>query len=450
MKKIAYSFIFILNFSVLILCRSHGLRNFGSTCYINSLLQAFDALDPVTAYLLTQNNPYKREVGLRPPEAGLGFYYVDFLKKLYALPATPPNIVHAANTLDTVRFVHEFKRNILESSEDEGTYISIENSNVQEFPFELRDKNYIIALAQFYNTSLAEFLYRSVYRSVDPLPTNVNELLAACPQADVPEFIERLISALIEQDSRYSFMDTTQALHNHPLGKIFRIEIKKTRECPGYKDTLIEQESRLNLQTMSNDEEPLNTLQSCLNNILSASTIEYRPPGFAQKQLCIQQPQLTHLSNIVILTLNRFIWGPSGGMKYKHSITMPLAYNFAQHLPEEYKEQTEYELIAVIEHIGEFGSGHYIAYTKRENQWYICNDEHIFAVDTSAIADYSNTWGAGRKEHRGLNYGYVYFYQKSPTSPIKEPVDKEKLKQTLQELTQQLTILKNSLALITS
>lgn len=427
----------------------HGLKNFGSSCYINSVLQAFNALDPITDYLLTLNNPYTPIIEKNPPAAGLGYHYVNFLKEYSMLPPTPQYTAYAANTLDYVDFVHRFKSQVLESPKNEG-HLTIQKS---PFFFTKNDKDYLANLNDFYITTLASFLYRILYQTTDPLPKEIRDLLSLCPQEDVPFFIERLINALIEQDMYCAFSNTSEALKSHPFGKLIRIEITKKRQCNNYTNTKIEQESRLNLHIV-HAKTTFTTLQACIDNLLSEHMVEYKPFGFDEIQLCTEKPQLTHLSDILIIALNRFSWKTSAGIKYKHTIKIPLTYDFAQHLPENYPGPTHYELIAAIEHLGEYNAGHYIAYIRQKNQWYICNDEHVFAVGTKDIEDYSNKWGAGAKERRGINYAYVYFYQKIAPVQTKIPVsvelpsrqqNKKQLLLNLQTFIHQFKILETSL-----
>ncbi|HYH15115.1 MAG TPA: hypothetical protein VD794_07845, partial [Flavisolibacter sp.] len=46
-------------------------------------------------------------------------------------------------------------------------------------------------------------------------------------------------------------------------------------------------------------------------------------------------------------------------------------------------DETTYELIAIIVHIGSLDMGHYIAYTKRYGKWYMFNDEEFEIVKES-------------------------------------------------------------------
>ena len=46
---------------------------------------------------------------------------------------------------------------------------------------------------------------------------------------------------------------------------------------------------------------------------------------------------------------------------------------------------TKYELVAVSNHMGGLGGGHYTAYAKRGDQWYNCNDSSVHAVKAEAV-----------------------------------------------------------------
>ena len=60
-------------------------------------------------------------------------------------------------------------------------------------------------------------------------------------------------------------------------------------------------------------------------------------------------------------------------------------------------EDTTYELFALTVHIGSLDMGHYIAYTKRYNKWYLFNDEDFEIV----------------REQDALNQeAYLLFYKK--------------------------------------
>lgn len=46
-------------------------------------------------------------------------------------------------------------------------------------------------------------------------------------------------------------------------------------------------------------------------------------------------------------------------------------------------EDTQFELFAIIVHVGTLEQGHYLAYTKRNQKWYLFNDEEFYVVKES-------------------------------------------------------------------
>lgn len=57
---------------------------------------------------------------------------------------------------------------------------------------------------------------------------------------------------------------------------------------------------------------------------------------------------------------------------------------------------TTYRLLGIICHIGSFLGGHYIAYVRRGEQWYLCDDARVVAVSTETVSQ---------------SEAYVLFYQ---------------------------------------
>lgn len=40
-------------------------------------------------------------------------------------------------------------------------------------------------------------------------------------------------------------------------------------------------------------------------------------------------------------------------------------------------DDSQYELFALTVHVGSLNSGHYVAFAKRYNKWYLFNDERV-------------------------------------------------------------------------
>jgi ubiquitin C-terminal hydrolase len=49
------------------------------------------------------------------------------------------------------------------------------------------------------------------------------------------------------------------------------------------------------------------------------------------------------------------------------------------------KSKLNYELIGLTVHLGSLDGGHYVAYTKREDKWFLFNDEDFEEVKESEV-----------------------------------------------------------------
>jgi ubiquitin C-terminal hydrolase len=85
---------------------------------------------------------------------------------------------------------------------------------------------------------------------------------------------------------------------------------------------------------------------------------------------------LSKLPDVLTFHLKRFTYPIP--KKIKGKCKYPLTLNMAEFCPEanEVDDSLRYELFGVTVHLGSLEMGHYIAYTKRYNKWYLFNDEH--------------------------------------------------------------------------
>ena len=66
-----------------------------------------------------------------------------------------------------------------------------------------------------------------------------------------------------------------------------------------------------------------------------------------------------------------------------------------------------YDLVSIIVHLGETpNSGHYICYSKRNNNWYEFNDSIVIKYNFNEL----------KKSEQLTKNGYMFFYQKSSTN----------------------------------
>eukprot|EP00667_Euglena_gracilis_P004697 EG_transcript_4717 len=111
-------------------------------------------------------------------------------------------------------------------------------------------------------------------------------------------------------------------------------------------------------------------------------------PQEATKQLLFLE-----LPEVLVVHAKRFNFGALWGSKIGDWIHFPVppetldlrdyCYETAALPP---PEDTQYSLFAVVVHKGGYGSGHYVAYVLKENDWFLCDDETVRRVTLEEVA----------------------------------------------------------------
>ncbi|XP_044534147.1 ubl carboxyl-terminal hydrolase 18 [Gracilinanus agilis] len=178
----------------------------------------------------------------------------------------------------------------------------------------------------------------------------------------------------------------------------------------------------LSLSLFDNDSKPLKTLEDSLHYFL-------QPKMLSEKNKCLyencgkmtywqQTLKLMHLPPMLTFHLMRFSCKDfSNTQKIIHPLSFPQRLDFSQVLPEEQdwgdSEGQQYELFAVVAHMGTANFGHYCAYicNPADGQWFCFNDSSVCWVMWEDIkrtyGNYNLYWG---------ETAYLLFYKKTETS----------------------------------
>lgn len=111
------------------------------------------------------------------------------------------------------------------------------------------------------------------------------------------------------------------------------------------------------------------------------------------------------LPNILIIHLKRFSYSRTHRDKLDVLVDFPVENldmtSYVQHNPN--NESYRYDLIAVANHYGGLGGGHYTAYAKnfKNQKWYYFDDSNVSAVNDGQVV--------GKP-------AYVLFYQRQPNT----------------------------------
>jgi ubiquitin C-terminal hydrolase len=120
-----------------------------------------------------------------------------------------------------------------------------------------------------------------------------------------------------------------------------------------------------------------------LSDDLLSGTDQYRCDKCKKSSKAKIQTELSKLPDVLTFHLKRFTYPIP--KKIKGRCTYPAVLNMAEFSPEasEVDDSLKYELFGLTVHLGSLEMGHYIAYTKRYNKWYLFNDEHSHQVNES-------------------------------------------------------------------
>ncbi|XP_055230869.1 ubl carboxyl-terminal hydrolase 18 isoform X2 [Gorilla gorilla gorilla] len=146
------------------------------------------------------------------------------------------------------------------------------------------------------------------------------------------------------------------------------------------------------------DSKPLKTLEDALHCFFQPRELSSKSKCFCEncgkKTRGKQVLKLTHLPQTLTIHLMRFSIRNSQTRKICHSLYFPQSLDFSQVLPMkrescDAEEQSggQYELFAVIAHVGMSDSGHYCVYIRNavDGKWFCFNDSNICLVSWEDI-----------------------------------------------------------------
>jgi ubiquitin C-terminal hydrolase len=256
----------------------------------------------------------------------------------------------------------------------------------------------------------------------------ISKLAKLSGQEDASEFFGELVNQL-----RTNGTENAKSFISNLLG-IFQ---RTTIECPLNEASFIASDKvatdyYLTLPVVTIEGEKLRTLERCLQEYTTEEILDdplnYYFYEAEDKYLadCKKQIKLLHLSPILIIGLKRYAFDRTEGIvkKINHAIKIPLEIDMQPYLVEP-QSNSYYNLIAIVMHQGTAKGGHYVAYVKYKNNWYLCNDEAVSKISASQVKE-------------AINKGYVYIYEQ--TEP-KKPY----LEQKLNQLSKKIHELKNQL-----
>lgn len=195
-------------------------------------------------------------------------------------------------------------------------------------------------------------------------------------QQDSPEFVQRLVQALIEEDVIKEAMPQGK---NNKILDLLKITVSENL-CSSTGEVIFKESEHtspiLPPITVSGNHK---TLSDCLRSFF---TNESDP---LQKKAMI----LEGVSNYFIIRLIRDAYNKE--TKQQSKIEQPISFELKNFKIDELSSGSNkfplYQCKALILHAGNAGSGHYIAFVKKNSSWFLCDDTTIIPVSNAVIDD---------------------------------------------------------------
>lgn len=229
-----------------------------------------------------------------------------------------------------------------------------------------------------------------------------------CSQQDTVEFIATLIGQLVSEANINEESDLAHMIVT--LNKsLFYIRIIEVLTCyddkglPEHKSKM--QEINFIPVLPITIYEHTNSLTECLDAYFTPGDVDtYTYNNKTYVNNCKRGPLLSEIPHYLFIHLKRF-------HDVNQKITKPIAIPTTNSLDlkgycSRAMTNTKYNLIGVAIHSGGTGGGHYIAYVRRHQGWYYCNDTTIIFKGSQLDADSINEIAVG---------GYLFLCQRADT-----------------------------------
>ena len=399
-----------------------GIENHGNTCFINASLQAFIGLDKfIDNFVKLDSNNYNINI------------VRDIFKTILEGKGTNTKFELA---LDKLLEIHEHEyeliptnnsRKIMNKKKNQSKKFSIfSNSklNKNRYLTKKNNNNNKLTFNNLKNFKNNDIIYYHINKYTNGLKTQLKQnkkykisfnngnKYNLSTQQDVTEFIEHLFG--IFESVKYSHSESfiyndfnieTQDIHKIYLSSVNNPKLEKVEPLlfpfisiaingKSIKECI---DSYLKEEVMKGD----NKLLDIHNTYCKNMKLCYCDQEKVKKKI-----NIIKCPKYLIIQLKRFDYNVNVNITTKNKDPI----NFEEKLVlNQIKDNStvkhNYDLVSIIVHIGQNPkSGHYICYSKRNNNWYEFNDSKV------TIKNFNDL----KKEL--VENGYMFFYQKSSTN----------------------------------
>lgn len=322
-----------------------GLKNLGNTCFMNAGLQCLCHIEPFSGYFLT--GKYKQEINRRNPrgtQGELANAFATLMQQLWQKkqPSHTPRSIHNALRICAPHLIEGY-----------------EQQDVQEF----------LAFC-------LDGLHEDLNLVVEQPP----------PQTEEQEKEdERLVEGRGEEfAAALAWMRYLQRGKSF-LVDLFQGQLRSSLKCGrcGFERRRFDPFLYLSVPVLRN----MNTISDAIEKFLEEEMLtgdeRWNCPKCDCKVDACKQIQIWTLPPVLVLHLKRFEFDMRTFQFKKISTQLysPPTVDLSSLVSSKQREGAVYEIVAVANHLGQFGSGHYTAYCQvgqpHERKWYHFNDDRV-------------------------------------------------------------------------
>jgi len=325
----------------------NGLSNLGNTCYINSVLQSICLNEDLCYFLLS--NKYKKKMKV-----------VDN--------------AFMTNLTRTLRAMYDVKKIIAPVSLIKTLDKEIDNLNIhcQQDAMDI-----LITILDKIDTVLS----REVNVKIKPLPNS--DKVTINSKKEWSNFLQKNYSEI----KKFYYGQLCSITHcNECLNE--SIIYEPTAHIP------------LSLPSLTPNETA--DIYDCFKTFNENEKLENENQYLCSK--CNKKTDATKKMSIkitpshLVIQLKRFTYTNNyEGHKIHNFIDIPFNLDISSIVYDGENKDCSYKLYSVINHMGNFGDGHYFTFSNINNKWYCFNDEHVQEIEQGTVSN---------------KYAYILFYKK--------------------------------------
>jgi hypothetical protein len=215
--------------------------------------------------------------------------------------------------------------------------------------------------------------------SITRFPDRLSRCLTPYQQEDAHEFLRALLSTLVMNG------------HNKQLSSLFDGLLESAVTCQTCGRASMTRDRYMDLSLDINDPD-IRTLDDALYEYTRTEVLDAENSVYCQKcekkQSVTKGLRLATAPSILVCHLKRFAFDCYGRLVRLHKqIKFPMRLEIGEYMSNLNKARPPpYELVGILVHQGQTcASGHYLAYVKKDGEWYRCNDSIVTKVDEETV-----------------------------------------------------------------